>query len=292
MDRIDVLFLPSGPGLNAGPASVFLRELFSASGRAVFWNEPSAQRGEAVESDDRKCWDALVLSLVKAAESFPGRFAIVTESFGSILAEVLFTELQARGHEGRVAGILHTPPTLDLWGVFRSVMKIGEGDFRKSGDTDRLERMLALASRVDSDPRIGSNDLHAGVSLAFESPVIMTHYFRSLEMLGRWASGFGLPGCGPEPEMRDRILRGLGDAKIPLRTTFFPDVPTFVCAGGYDPYQPLSAFESVVDQARQVPGRKTAIVWKAFADTGHYPYADDFAAWESEAWRPFLKMIG
>ncbi len=291
MSEMGILFLPSGPGLNSGPAKGYLEDLFRRTGPTLLWNEPSATRGDSVPAGDAPAWKNLVNSLVAAARSFTAPYVIVTESYGSILAEVLYAELTKQGLQSGVAGILHTPPTLDLYRVFRAVLRMGEADFHASGDEDRARRMAELSRAVDADPRIDSPALFSGVGLAFESPALMTHYFRTIDTLMRWAGGLGGPGCAPEPEMRDRILRGMGMNRVSLRTTFAPDVPTFVCAGGHDPYESLDAFALAVAAARAVPTRKRPLEWIAFPELGHYPYADAFADWERTAWRPFLALV-
>lgn len=291
MTKPDILFLPSGPGLNSEPSKIFLEELFALTGRTIFWNEPSALRGDTVVTDDLGAWHGLVDSLVNTARSFSGPFVIVTESFGSILGEVLYAELVKSGEQGRVSGVLHSPPTLDLITVFRKVLGMGEIDFRKRGDFEREARIQALGREVDSDRRIDSAALHQGVTLAFESPEIMLHYFREIETLTRWAGGFAKPGFAPEPDMRDRILRGMGLSGAPTQTTFAPDVPTMICAGAFDPYEPLSAFTDRVAKAQNTPGRKHAVVLEIFSKSVHYPHIDEFEAWRDRAWTPFLEQV-
>lgn len=291
MTKPDILFLPSGPGLSSGPSRIFLEKLFSVAGKVVFWNEPSALRGDQITSDDLGSWQQLVSSLYDATKAFSGPFVIVTESYGSILAEVLYAELVKKGEHGSVCGILHSPPTLDLITVFETVIQLGEKDFREDGDFVREKRLQAFTQAVKSDRRIDSAALHAGVTLAFESPRILMHYFRHLEVLGRWAGGFALPGFAPEPDMRDRILRGMGLGHAPTQTLFAPDVPTTVCVGAFDPYAPLSEFTERVAKAQAIPGRKHAIVLEAFSDSGHYPHLDEFTVWCERAWKPFLERV-
>ncbi len=291
MSQMGVLFVPSGPGLNSAPAREFLAPIFERTGRTVFWNEPSSFRGNPPPPGDLPAWENLVASLAASARSFTSPFVVVTESFGSLLAEALYRELAMTGDANRIAGFLHTPPTIDLLHVFRRSLEMGQDDFAELGDAPRLERMKRLLAELERDPRIDSPALLEGVVLAFESPKIMTHYFRTQDSLMRWAGAFGTPESAPEPAMRDRILRGMGAANAPLRTTFAPDVPTFVCAGDHDPYEPLSVFAGLVETARKSPGRRSEIVWHPMRESGHYPYADQPEQWESEVWRPFLSLV-
>lgn len=289
MAKMGVLFLPSGPGLNSGPAKLFLAETLEAAGPTVFWNEPSVQRGETLPSDDGALWDGVVRSLERAAATLEGRFAIVTESFGSILAEALYARMGAESR-ARVAGILHTPPVLDLLAAFRRVLELGRADFVADGDSVRAARMAAIIGEAEKDSRIDSAALHRGIALAFESPRLMSHYFRSAEILERWASGFGTPGFAPEPEMRDRILRGMAVRNAAATTTFAPDVPTWVCGGGSDPYQTPDDFTRAIRGANRQT-RRFPVEWRAFPEAGHYPHVDAFARWADEVWRPFRDSL-
>jgi len=291
MSELGVLFLPSGPGLSSGPAQVFLTRVFAATGKTIFWNEPSVARGDQLPVGNVEIWRNLIRSLVKAARSFTTPFVIVTESYGSLLAERLYEELSAVGEAHRVAGILHTPPTLDLLRVFRTVMEMGIYDFQATGDHVRESQMAEFKREVDLDPRIDSPALLAGIDLAFQSSQIMMRYFRNLESLGRWAGGFAAPGFAPDSEMRDRILKGIGAVGASVQTTFAPDVPTMVCVGGFDPYEKLSSFEDAIAKAMVRPGRKSQIAWAPFPERGHYPYSDELERWVAEAWEPFLHLV-
>lgn len=290
MGGLGILFLPSGPGLNSAPAKLYLEKTFKVSKKTVFWNEPSTLRGDRVSSDDGKLWDEIGASLVRATETFSGSFVIVTESFGSILAEVLFARLKP-DMQARVAGILHSPPVLDLFLAFRKILELGLDDFKSLGDTERVAQITTLIREVEVDPRIETASLHRGVALAFESPSLMPRYFRTLDTLGRWASGLGAPEFAPDPEMRDRVLRGMGERGAATRTTFAPDVPTWVCGGGSDPYQPIDAFEAAIRAANR-NSRRHPIEWRPFPEASHYPHVDAYARWESSVWVPFWNAVG
>jgi hypothetical protein len=289
-EKNGILFLPSGPGLNSGPARLYLSDLFAETGKTVFWNEPSVQRDDSLPSDDGELWSGLLESLDRSAQALPERFVIVTESFGSLIAEALFTRMAKSGQASRVLGILHSPPVLDLWGAFRTVLNLGAKDFQDSGDTIRSSEMTELIRETDADPSINSPALLSGVALAFESAALLPRYFRSLETLGQWATGFNQPGFAPEPELRNRILNGMRKKGAATRTTFAPDVPTFVCGGATDPYQSLGGFEAAVESTRVIQ-RKNRVTWIPFPEAAHYPHVDAFPRWRTEVWTPFLAAI-
>lgn len=280
MGGLGILFLPSGPGLNSAPAKLYLEKTFKVSEKTVFWNELSGLRGDSIPSDNGKLWDEIGTSLVRATETFSGSFVIVTESFGSILAEMLFARLKP-DMQARVVGILHSPPVLDLFLSFRKILELGE----------RTEQMSAFIREVDLDPRIENASLHRGVALAFENPSLMPRYFRTLDTLGRWASALGTPEFAPDPEMRDRVLLGMGARGAAIRTTFSPDVPTWVCGGGLDPYQSTDAFEAAIHNANR-SSRCHPIEWRPFPEANHYPHVDAHARWESSVWVPFWNAVG
>jgi pimeloyl-ACP methyl ester carboxylesterase len=285
-----ILYLPSGPGLNSGPPKVFLESLFRSLAPTIFWNEPSEQRGDSVPSDDGALWRELVDSLVRATDKLPERFVIATESFGSVLAEILYRRLREEGRADRIVGIFHSPPVMEMTKSFRRVIELGAEDFNVAGDSVRHCRLVALQAASAADPRIDSRSLLDGIVLAFESPALLPRFFRSTETLSKWASGFAAPGFAPEPQMRERYLCGIAANRVPAVTIFAPDVPTFVCQGEFDPYHKVMDVHGVV-QAANASGRKHPIQYLEIKDAAHYPQCDRFDTWRDQAWNPFWRSL-
>jgi hypothetical protein len=235
-------------------------------------------------------WKDLLDSLDRAVAQLPYAVGIVTESFGSLLAESLYSRLAERGEAERIRAILHSPPVLDLYSALRTILGLGQKEFKRAGDVVRGNALQALIDKLDRDPGLGSPSLHAGIDLAFESAEVLRSYFRTDENFSKWLTGFGIPGCAPESKLRDRILRGMDQVGAPATLTFAPDAPTFVCAGGGDPYQKMSDFEAAIAKTRGMK-RRYPVEWHPFAEAAHYPHVDAFPRWRGEVWEPFRKAL-
>lgn len=280
MDKIGILFLPSGPGLSSGPARVFLEPFFAknaAVGEVVFWDEPSPARGDEIASNSTAVLGQVLDSLEKAAQKLPNRFVILTESFGSLLAELFFDRIVKAGKlrpEQKLVGILHTPPVMDLEAALRLVLSMGAQDLRaqgKAGDAGKLEEM------VSAKLGIGTKEFSDGVDLAFTSPTLLPRYFSSESLFGSWAGGFAEPRFQPDAGVRHRILKAIIDERLPTRTTFRPEVRTWVFAGAKDPYRPTCEFKTAVDAANAK--RLDPIRFVLFENSHHYPFVDETAKW-------------
>jgi pimeloyl-ACP methyl ester carboxylesterase len=286
MSELGILFLPSGPGLSSGPAREFLEPILPQYGKTVFWDEPSVNRGEPPADDPEALCDQIFDSLRRAVDSLPDRFVILTESFGSILAEAFYTRvIQAEGlrPSQKLMGILHTPPVLDLDGALRHVVKLGGNDLESAGNSAaaRIWEILASGAAVDSA------EFGEALDLAFTSPNLLPRYFATMEAFAKWANGFSNPRFQPDPVARTKVLRALVAAKIPRETTFAPDVPTWIFGGAGDPYRAVKDFEEAVVAARKEK-RKHPIVWTAFERSHHYPFVDEPARWK-EAFERFIR---
>jgi pimeloyl-ACP methyl ester carboxylesterase len=286
MSELGILFLPSGPGLSSGPAREFLEPILPKYGKTVFWDEPSANRDEPPAEDPLALCDQIFESLSRAASSLPDRFVILTESFGSILAEAFYARIVQAGRlrsGQKLVGILHTPPVLDLDGSLRHVVKLGAEGLERAGNpaAGRIREILASKAPIDSA------EFGEALDLAFTSPDLLPRYFVSTESFAKWANGFSNPRFQPDPVARTKVLRALVAAKLPRMTTFAPDVPTWVFGGAGDPYRAVKDFEEVVVAARQAK-RKDSIEWTAFERSNHYPFVDEPVRWK-EAFERFLQ---
>ncbi len=284
-----ILFLPSGPGLSSGPAQIYLRPVFEKLGRFHFWDEPTPTRdGIVFPETEGEYWDFLVDSLEKNALDLGERVVVVTESFGSLLAEILYARLRARGLETRIVGILHTPPVVDLNWAFLSASQLAIELFFEQGDSENAAELTTMVERFIEEPTAERIDV--AMTLTFGAPGLSEKFFRIPQTLQEWMGGFGQPGLAPEPDMRLRVLNGMRSRGVDRRTLLTPDVPTVVVTGGYDPYQKPSDFSEWIDKANAQP-RVHPVEWKPMPTAGHYPHVDETEAWKREIWDPFFERV-
>lgn len=290
-NKVGILFLPCGPGLNSAPAQVFLTPIFRHFGPAIFWDEPSEQRGQIVPDRPKLHWQLILETLEAASDQFDGEFVIVTESFGSILAEALFQRLSEKGKSHRVKGILHTPPVLDLRSSFLKVLRMAERDFLNAKETVRLEFLRRLIMATIKSESLADPSLMEAIVVAFESPKLLPRFFKNIQTLNHWATGFGEAGYAPEPEMREKILKAMNESGHSGKMTFAPDVPTWICTGEFDPYQSLAEIKMAVNGINHRAGRIHPVKTQVLRDVGYYPYADDPDRWEKEVMTPFWQTV-
>jgi pimeloyl-ACP methyl ester carboxylesterase len=287
MSDLGILFLPSGPGLSSGPAREFLESRLSKHGKVVFWDEPSEKRGERLADSSKEAFQQVVDSLARAARGLPEHFVILTESFGSIVAEVFYDRVVDGGllRPGqRLIGILHTPPVLDLEASLRFIVDLGADDLERQGSSEAAKR---LREGLSKNPTIESPEFGQALDLAFTSPELLPRYFATGESFARWAKGFTQPEFQPDPETRTRVLRAF-TAEGRTRTTFSPNVPTWVFGGIRDPYRAVKDFEPAIESARRSGSRTEALEWVSFEHSHHYPFIDEPKLWDESLAR-FLR---
>jgi pimeloyl-ACP methyl ester carboxylesterase len=287
MSELGVLFLPSGPGLSSGPAREFLGSFLSERGRVVFWDEPSAKRGEPLADSSAEVFTQVIESLVRAANGLPDRFVILTESFGSIVAEAFYDRIVREGRlrsGQRLLGMLHTPPVLDLEASLHFIVGLGAEDLERKGDSATAKR---LRETLNAYPAIESPAFGQALDLAFTSPDLLPRYFATGDAFARWAAGFAKPEFQPDPDTRTKILSAFVAEGL-VTTTFAPDVPTWVFGGVRDPYRAVKDFEEAIESARRTGARTQALEWVSFERSHHYPFVDEPALWE-ESFTRFLR---
>lgn len=264
MGELSVLFLPSGPGLSSGPAQVFLADVLSARGKVTFWDEPSASRGQRLSADPRALWDSLFESMFHAVDAFTSDFVIVTESFGSLLAEEFARRRRADAAGKRLRGLLHTPPVMDLREAYRSL-------FRRAGQS---------GGAVDRKVDLSSPEFARALDDAFADPDLLPAYFASRGTFQRWLDGFAGPGKAPDSAVRDALLTAVERTGARTTMEFDSEAPSWVCIGGKDPYEPA--------RFRPAKGPER---WIEFADSRHYPFIDEPIRWRDEVLDPFLSRV-
>lgn len=284
---LSILFLPSGPGLNSAPAKLFLQPVFDRLATSFFWNEPSLQRGQIIPDDPRQLWELTLDSLESAVDSLPGKVAVITESFGSVMAEALYARLIEKKKEGRIAGILHSPPVLDTRKAFLKILYVSEFDFRSTGNVALADELRQLITLAQKGSHLADPSLLEAITIAFSSSSYLPRYFREISKIGHWASAFAQEGFAPEPEMRGKVLAAIDAVGGSAKTEFAPDIYTWVCGGEFDPYQTLTEFEQAIHQVNLRPGRKNLVTWIPIAGTSHYPFVDVPLIWERDVLLPF-----
>ncbi len=266
MTKLGLLFLPSGPGLSPGPARIFLNDTFNRFGESIFWSESSAIPGSLSAMKPREVWDALFESIRKAVEKLPPEFVIVTESFGSLLAEEFIRRHGKKFPAGRrLLGILHTPPVMNLGEAYRTILLRG----------GKAPAALTGGEIDFRDPAFILN-----LDLALANPAVLPAYFRKSEEFAKWAAGFSKPEDAPRPDLRNAILFGMAESGARTEIVFDSNVPTWVCVGAHDPYRPM-------DFRRDDDGAK----WFNFEESSHYPFVDEFPRWVSEVFEPFVRAV-
>lgn len=271
-ETLGIVFLPSGPGLSSGPARGFLEPVFAGRGPYCFWHEPSLKRGDSPSPDPTTRWNELFDSIASAVESLPGDFVFVTESFGSVLAEEFVRRRGTQIGARRLRGILHTPPVLDLFHAFRTILRRGAVNYRDDAKPEWADRLEAASAFT----RLDDPALFKGLDFAFSHPAVMAAYFRQVEGMAKWMDGFAASAAdAPDNSVRDAILTGLEAAGADVRLRLDSPVLTEVCVGALDPYGPV-----------QPPANP--IRWTIFPDSSHYPYVDQPDLWATEILDPFL----
>jgi hypothetical protein len=264
MGELSVLFLPSGPGLSSGPAQVFLADVLSARGKTTFWEEPSVARGGRVPADPRALWDSLFESMTAAVDAFGGDYVIVTESFGSLLAEEFARRCRNRASGKRPLGLLHTPPVMDLREAYRTILRRVE------------KREDAEAQALD----FSTPEFRRALDDAFADSELLPSYFSSRHAYAKWLGGFTGPGKAPDAAVRDALLAAVERTGAATAMRFDSEAPTWVCIGGKDPYAP-ARFRPATGPER----------WIEFADSRHYPFVDEPTRWRVEVLDPFLSRV-
>lgn len=258
MSSIDLLFIHGGPGLNSNPEREILSQLLDDRKLSYyFWDEPSELRASKVIFDEKKAFTNCLHSLHQAISEHKPK-TIAASSFGGLLVLNYLSQFPIED-----TNILFIGPTFDLDSAFKKMMTISENDFAKN-EPGKASKLSELRKGIKE---LWDDSTQKGLALAWENPLLLSHYFENSEIMMKWAQSLSDPQFAQDPKSQNAIL---------MELKCLPEIKEFDFKGHVKLFNGHK--DPVVDPiaTRQVLTRYfSSFEEEVVSDAGHFPHLEN-----------------
>lgn len=267
-EKMDLIFIHGGPGLNSNPEQMALSEFLKQNQiEAFFWNEPSNLRPNGEKFIVENAYKNILKSIHASVLKYQPKI-LVGLSFG---AQACIDYLLSYDYDPELE-VLFISPCLDLFEANCKIMRLSQEDFQLSAP----EKAKRIESYLKKTQELWDADMKNGHSLAWENPKLAQKYFIDQKVLEHWAQAMSSPGYQPDAASADAVIKDFKEFQTPHKKI---KKQAHLLLGSQDPiWHPkknMQKLESVFENVKTIELK-----------AGHFPHLE-----HQEEFKNLIKQI-